>query len=254
MVPSDAAQPIISSDVFDTLLLRDFRSESRRFSAHATLASRMLFDELGVKLPPDIIASTRSTAQRHAYRALDLAGSAGDTNFDAIIQATADLLNFDNEGARVLKAAELASEIGHLRPNRSLLDWLTRQSEQGKRIIAISDIYYSSETVIALLNTLAPGNPVACIYTSADHNATKRSGALFKVVLEHEGARPSDILHIGDDWQADFFMARSAGLQGVHLRRPLTLRAVRKADAIAQRFRRIAAMQGQSLIPAGRSV
>ena len=144
----------------------------------------------------------------------------------------ARLLDLDDAGVTILHEAEIAIETRQLSANRPLLDWLAGQARAGRRIIAASDTYHTASTIMLLLDTLAPGHPIAKVYTSADIDATKRSGALFHVVLRAELVRAPDMLHLGDDLTADIAMARRAGWRACQLTRPKHLRLRRKADAL----------------------
>ncbi|MGT2481344.1 hypothetical protein ACU4GR_26610 [Methylobacterium oryzae CBMB20] len=99
----------------------------------------------------------------------------------------------------------------------------------------MSDTYHRGETIAHLLNTLAPGHPVGRIYTSADHDATKRTRALFDVVLRNEKVVPSEVLHLGDDTLADVTMAAASGLRTAHLLRPRHMVLRRRLDAVRAR-------------------
>lgn len=249
MTPQPAKEArIISCDVFDTLLHRDHRSETRRFQDIASLASARLVVARQVLREPATIFAVRREVQREAYRALALTRPSGDVRFADMVDAMARMLALDEDGARILHEAELAVELRQLHPNRQLLDWLAGQAALGVRIIAISDTYHPAGTIGALLEALAPGHPVATVYTSADLDATKRSGALFPLVLQAEQARPADVLHLGDDPTADVAMPRAAGLPTRRLTRPFGLRLIRKLDAAIARS--ICALQSP-LLPEG---
>ena len=235
---SDATS-VISCDVFDTLLHRDGRAESSRFRTIADVSAHRLRAEHGVALDARQVWSTRMRVQRAAYRAVELSDPRGDVRFADLIAVTATLLGLEARLAATLGEAEITVELRQLRPNRPLLRWLADQAREGRRIVAASDTYHERTTIAHLLDTLAPGHPVARIYTSADLNATKRTGALFPAVLRAEGVRPEQVLHIGDDALADETMASAAGLQVLRIVRPRRLRMRRKADALRVRLERI---------------
>ncbi|GLS42680.1 hypothetical protein GCM10007884_06650 [Methylobacterium brachythecii] len=229
----------ISCDVFDTLLHRDDRAESSRFRTIAELVSQRLVGEHCVAIDPRLVWRTRIGVQRAAYRAVELATPDGDVRFADLVAVTATILGLEGRQAAILREAELAVERQQLRPNRPFLTWLAEQARAGRRVVAASDTYHDGATIEHLLDTLAPGHPVAAIYTSADLGATKRSGALFPALLRAEGVRADQVLHIGDDALADVAMASAAGLKTLHLVRPRHIRIRRKADAVRARVERV---------------
>lgn len=234
-LPRTAAARIISCDVFDTLLHRDHRAERQRFNDIAVLAARRLAAERRIVRHPGAIYDARIDVQKQAYRALDLSCPTGDVRFADMIDAMGRILSLDAQAAEVLHEAEIAVEIAQLAANTVLLAWLREQAQAGCRIIAVSDTYHRGETIAQLLAAHAPDHPVARIYASADHNATKRTGALFEVVLRHEDVAAADILHIGDDTTADVTMAQAAGLRTLQVLRPKHLVFRRRADAVRAR-------------------
>ncbi|MGV7032952.1 HAD family hydrolase [Methylobacterium symbioticum] len=236
LLPERSAARVISCDVFDTLLLRDHRSESRRFRDIAALAAQRLATEHGILRDPAAIWSVRVEVQRHAYRALDLARPTGDVRFADMVDAMAQVLGLSGPPAAILHEAEIAVERAQLSANAPLLEWLGAEARAGARVIAVSDIYHDAATIGLLLGALCPRHPVARIYTSADHDATKRTGALFATVLRAEGAAPGEVLHIGDDHRADVSMPRALGLRTLQVVRPRHLILRRRTDALRARL------------------
>lgn len=241
MFPSEPTpDTVLSCDVFDTLLHRDHRSQFRRLRDIAALSSSRLAAERAIARAPGTIWRIRMEVQREAYAAQAMGRPNGDIRFQDVIDATARLLALDKAGGAILHEAELAIERMQLTPHTALFDWLRAQRERtGCRIIAISDTYHTAATISQLLGQLAPNHPIDAVHTSADHDATKRSGALFHAVLRQEGLEPGQMLHIGDDPVSDIAMARAAKLRSWRVVRPRHLRARRKFDALLGRLQAI---------------
>lgn len=235
-LPETVEARVVSCDVFDTLLHRDHRSESRRFCDIAALAARRLACEHQIELHPAQIWHARVTVQRCAYRALDLSCPTGDIRFADMVDAMARILGLTGSAAWILHEAEVAVERSQLSANGPLLAWLGVQARDGRRVIAMSDTYHEAGTIADLLASLAPRHPIERVHTSADHNATKRMGSLFGTVLRAEGLAPAEVLHIGDNYRADVVMARTAGLQALQLPRPRHLLFRRRTDALLSRL------------------
>lgn len=228
---------VYSLDVFDTLLLRDLRSERSRFWQIAKLASRR-FLALGIEVGTMALLKTRVEVQTQAYRALEATNPNGDIRLADMLDSIAKLLHLGPDGARILEDAEMEIELRCLRPNEALLARLARDIGKAKRVIAISDTYLSAAAVRHLLDTLAPGHPVEEVYTSADHNATKRGASLFGRVLEAEGVRPERMLHHGDDFTADHVMPRRIGVRTNVSQRARWVYFTRKLDGLVFRIQR----------------
>jgi FMN phosphatase YigB (HAD superfamily) len=224
-----------STDIFDTVLLRGAICEKQRFLAIARLSALKLV-KIGVSISPDLVLRSRREAQFLGYRALEAEKPDGDLTLVDILKSQAGLLGLDAATvAPELEAAELEVECAMLRPNKPLLSSLRQASTQGNRIIAISDTYLSAAHVGWLLDRIIGSHPIDAVYTSADLGLTKRSGSIFKAVIEREGISPADVSHMGDDHIADLIRPVAAGLSATHLPRPRALRLLRRWNALAFR-------------------
>jgi predicted HAD superfamily hydrolase len=225
-----AAIDMVSVDLFDTVLLRDHRCERRRFLMMARQA-RDALAQADFRLSTQALYRARLDAQRLAYRALEAVRPQGDVPLARIFHLQTTILGLPPRAAEILKTVELTFEASNLRPNRPLLRRLAALRAEGKRIIAISDIYLPREGLCQLLDRLAPGHPLDAVYCSAELNLTKRSSKLFGAVLEIERATAGRVLHLGDDRRADLEMARRAGLQSRWLPRR-GMKLLRKLDGV----------------------
>lgn len=52
-------------------------------------------------------------------------------------------------------------------------------------------------------------------YVSSEYALTKRTGNLFKKVLEIEGVKANEVLHIGDNLRSDWFRPKLMGMKSV---------------------------------------
>ncbi|MGY2051385.1 HAD family hydrolase [Methylobacterium sp. JK268] len=229
---------IVSCDVFDTLLLRDLSCETDRFAAVAHEAVGRIAAQSGIAVDVEAVLLARLAAHHFAYRALDALHPGGEVRFGDLADAMASILGLGPAGAAIIADAEIAVEASHLRPNHQLIAWLRGQAAAGVRIIAVSDTWHDAQTIAYLLDRVAPGNPVAAIYTSADCDATKRRAGLFRHVLATEGVGPDQILHIGDDAVADEAQARAAGLRTKRVVRSGFVRFGRRTGTLWARMRR----------------
>jgi len=225
---------LISVDVFDTLLLRGTECEKARYRAIATLASKRLHD-LGHEVSPSLLWRSRLQCIDPAYRAVEIFRPAGDVPLAHFHRLQGALLGLDAAASAALAEAEIETERRHLAPNRPLIEQLTRLSECGKRVVAVSDTYFSGAAIEHLLGEVAPAHPIARVYSSSDAGLTKRSGELFTFVADAEGVAASRVLHCGDDPHSDIRMARQRGLGAVRLGRPHRVRLLRRLNAM--RFR-----------------
>src|SRR3979490_1136378 len=82
---------VISTDVFDTLLLRSSRSERSRIMKGERLFSNLLAQR-GWHIGADLLAEARLQAQRLAFRGLALRGVAGEARLSDIVSRQLSVL------------------------------------------------------------------------------------------------------------------------------------------------------------------
>lgn len=229
------ARSLLSTDLFDTVLLRDHTIESDRLAT----ACRSAAAEIGVD--PAALTRLRWSFQDTAYCAVAMERPLGDAALISICRVVVAALGRGEAEAQILRRAEVAVDIQHLRPNRPLLDALAATAAVGVRIIAVSDTYYAEDDLRHILDAVAGRHPIAAVYASADLGVTKHAGGLFAEVARREGVNPEQVVHIGDSAQADVEKARAAAWTAVHLPRDRTSRAKKlagKALALPVKIRR----------------
>ncbi len=227
----------ISTDVFDTLLLRTGRSERARIRRGEVLFSRRLAAD-GIAIDPDLLVNARLAAQRLAFRALEVGGGAGEVRLLDVMRRQLLAAGVPEDLVAERLDMELAVEKSSLTANRLLAKMLRRQKAAGKRIVAISDTTLPASAVEALIRHFHGPDLIDRVYSSADEARTKRAGGLFAFVAESEQLRTSQMLHVGDDARADVAAAREQGVASLHLPRPAWRSRLRRAGGAATEIRR----------------
>ncbi len=197
---------LLSLDVFDTLLLRRcalpsdiYLRTAERGAAEGWLQpgiSPAAFRELRIR------AESRARARSNG-RDVDL------------LQIYACMPTGFAEPAR-LAAAEVQADAEHLYLNPVMDAWIAEMQRQGVAVVLVSDTYYRDAQLLELLHGagLAPGR-VAAVFSSAEQGVRKADGLFNKLLQRFPQINPQDMLHLGDNRQADLFAARAAGL-GAH--------------------------------------
>ncbi|MDB5875662.1 MAG: hydrolase [Ramlibacter sp.] len=228
---------VISTDVFDTLLIRTSRSERTRIFKGEQLFSALLAQH-GWRIPVDVLVNTRLQAQRLAFRGLSLRKTAGEVRLSDIIYRQLAILGVPQSMAedrlRIEQQVEKASLVG----NQQLARILRAHRMAGKRIIAISDTTLSGPAVEDLVRHFHGPHLVDRVYSSADYGLTKRKGDLFLAAAQAENVSLSELLHIGDDLLADVKMPTAKGITARHLQQPSYRRYLRAADALVTESKR----------------
>jgi FMN phosphatase YigB (HAD superfamily) len=204
---------LLSTDVFDTVLLRDGSTETQRFAIAATRSARLLGIDAAA------LRRLRWDAQVAAYRAVAMADPGGEASLERIAAAIARTLGLAPEAATLLHDTEVAVDIEHLRPNRPLVEAIVEAKASGVRTIALSDTSYAKADLRRMFAAVLPTDPYDEVYVSSELGRTKHEGSLFPLITETEGIAPSATLHLGDHPSADIRRAEAAGWRTVHLPR-----------------------------------
>jgi FMN phosphatase YigB (HAD superfamily) len=220
---------LISTDVFDTLLLRTYRSERSRIFHGERLFSRLLA-ERGWLIDPDLLADARLSSQRLAFRELAMRASAGEVQLEEIISRQLKMLGLPGSLIGERLKIEVQVEKRSLSANRTLANLLRKHRRSGVRLVAISDTTLPSDAVAELIRHFHGWELVDHVYSSADQRSTKRDGDLFFAVAQAENVAPERIVHIGDDLIADVRSPSAIGISAHYLPRPTFRRRIRSAN------------------------
>jgi hypothetical protein len=220
---------LISTDVFDTLLLRTSRSERSRIVHGERLFSRLLAGR-GQQIEPELLADARLCAQRLAFRELNVRGKPGEVRLVEIISRQLKMLGLPASLLRERLRIELQIEKGSLFANRSLANILRTHKRSGTRIVAISDTALPTEAVAELIEHFHGPDLVDRVYSSADQGLTKRDGHLFVAVMQTEDVAPEKMAHVGDDYVADVRSPSTIGISAHYAARSPYRRHIRAAN------------------------
>lgn len=220
---------LISTDVFDTLLLRQPRSQRSRVMAGERRFARLL-KEYRFSISAEELLRARLLAESFAYRALNTGGGIGEVRLTDIVFRQLAMLGLPPHLLERRLAIEIAIEKASLSANGPLAMALRQHREDGIRIIAVSDTCLPTEGLAELINHFHGPNLIDKIYASADVGASKRHGGLFSAVLEAEALPPSSVLHIGDDKVADCSVPETMGINTIHIPKGWLRRYASQAD------------------------
>lgn len=180
---------VVSFDVFDTLLFRPFVSGDD------------LLRYLEVKY--DVAGWYR--ARKDAAKKLRVQNA----KEDVLLAQMYALLPLKWQ---FMQSVEEKAELDFVTPNSEMVRAFNEAKSQKKRVIIISDMYFSKDFLVKLLAKNGVDG-FDEIFVSAEEGVTKRSGKLFDVVREKLKIEPQcKWLHIGDNLHSDIAQAQNKGL------------------------------------------
>lgn len=183
---------VISFDIFDTLILRAVSNPQDLFA--------IIGNELGIMNFKEIRIAAEKEAREHTHipsREIDI------NDIYSIIQLKCGL---DKQKGIT---TEIAAEKKICFANPYIKEIYMGLKRAGKKIIAVSNMYLTKEMILQILHKCGYDD-LNEVFVSCEHKCSKHNGELQRVVGSILGKK-LNIIHIGDNYQADFIGSRRAG-------------------------------------------
>ncbi|MGB3472037.1 MAG: HAD family hydrolase, partial [Erythrobacter sp.] len=191
---------LLSLDCFDTLLWRDCHAPTDVFAAL-----------------PGLMPGQRARGEANARKAMRTLKRRNEVTLDDIYAQV--MPNADEAARKAAIAAELAAEAQACFAFEPTVELMRAAKARGMTVMIVSDTYLSTVQLRDLIAASA-GEEVAGlidrVFASSDAGISKAEGLLGKAIKAMK-ARAHEVLHIGDNPQADFESARALGIPALHL-------------------------------------
>lgn len=212
-MPAIQAHQIISFDVFDTLVRREFTVPD-----YAKLKLGKWLVEQGLASSAHDFVKTRNEAE---FTLRKRASFQGDIRIDAIYDELADVYKVSKDVAQGWMKREFELDLAMIQPKDEMVELFNHLSSAGHVLWVISDTYYTRDQVGLMLRKAG----IAAAYrlmVSSEEGKRKDSGTMWAMVKEdlarEEGRRH---LHIGDNVVADAQRPGDMGLATFHILHPM---------------------------------
>ncbi|SOB91255.1 haloacid dehalogenase-like hydrolase [Ureibacillus xyleni] len=200
---------IISSDIFDTLVLRSCAEPSDIFLKVGQSAKEKF--HLSFPFSKESYKELRKSVEENARNYLK---HKQEITFKDIFEK----VPLDNEIKMFLMEQEILEEKRNLILNENVYSLLKSAYHQGKKVILTSDMYLSKEQIEDLL--IGIGIDLTLfdeVFVSSELDKTKSNGSLYQHILSFYNNTPKEkILHIGDNYNSDVIQAERNGLKSIY--------------------------------------
>jgi FMN phosphatase YigB (HAD superfamily) len=225
------AVKVLSLDVFDTLLWRVVPEPVDAF----VLVGRALAEHGSLRVAPEAFGRLREAAERRARARSVEAGGSEEVSLARIYAQLAAVLAADADPEEMADI-EVEVERTITFPDLAVVELARQlQAARGVRVVLVSDTYLSAARLHRLLDREPfTGIDLDGVFASSDHGCNKGSG-LYDLALGALGVTGGDVLHLGDNPDADVARAAKAGLHPVLLeRRPDPLPDVLEREGVSR--------------------
>jgi hypothetical protein len=190
---------LLSLDVFDTCLIRDFVSQESLWY----LVGREIVSQLpGISSPAGFVRLRGRTEVDVRGRA-----AAEDITLADVYTALALTCGWSPEQQRQALAIEEELELRGLRLNPAVQDLLARAD--GAPVCYLSDTPHRTAFIRSCLD--AQSLPAGPVLSSGDLGLLKGTGSLYREAFKRFGVTPGQLLHVGNNLRADGVGSALAG-------------------------------------------
>ena len=183
---------IISFDIFDTLVFRAVSNPQDLFA--------IIGNELGIMNFKEMRIAAENEARKKCNNL------AKEININEIYSQLQMKCGLDIETGIT---TELNFEKNICFANPYMKEVYNGLIQKGKRVIAVSNMYLTRDMIMQILQECGYQN-LSEVFVSCEYRCSKRNGELQKVVKQSLGNNMK-IIHVGDNYQADFVGSRKAG-------------------------------------------
>ena len=196
---------VVSFDIFDTLILRPFFYPTDMFTFNADFFHKTLNLKSIVNFP-----RIRVDSEIHAREAKKLVNPMSeDVTLDEIYCQMAKDRCLDENKVNLVKEKEKELEIRYCSTRKAGKYLYDLALEHGKKVIFTSDMYLPRETIEEILHK--NGFNQGDLYLSSELDVCKCTGNLYKYIQATLHLKGNRFLHIGDNYDSDFIVARKSG-------------------------------------------
>ena len=214
---ADPEIQVVSFDIFDTLIVRPFWVPTDLFHF---LSEE--FNRLTPKVNTINFCDIRIRSEELAREKLRTSGSLSqDITLDEIYDAMGGHFSISEDLLSRMKDFEVMLEIRYCEARNTGKELYRYACQLGKRVVAVSDMYLPKETVFTILEKNGYCN-FERVFVSSETKRIKITTEMFRyVAAELKTVKPGNILHIGDNLNADYLGAMKAGWKSALLPRPI---------------------------------
>jgi predicted HAD superfamily hydrolase/glycosyltransferase involved in cell wall biosynthesis len=233
------AVDVVSFDIFDTLFERDIEPPDKVKEAVARCIADMLKYTYDLNLSHSDLLELRSAVERQLRQQASSAGKDYECRYSDIVREMVMRIlgRYDEDLFSQIIEKEIEVENEVLYVKEGIVELIERLKSNGKRVIAISDMYLDKEHIHKIMKSKSIDHLFDNVYMSSEMSLCKYSGRLFKLVLAKENILPRQLLHIGDTRTSDHKVPLKLGIGTIrfvdkeHLRKKYILKAYNKLAA-----------------------
>lgn len=209
---------IISFDIFDTILSRRCYPDYTKY-----LFSKYIKELFNIKLSTKQIYKIRLDSEQELYEMNDKIYGDKEFNYKSLIEKMYYKLKDNNLNVPfdifcdrcIFLETNIESKV--LYANEDALETIEYAKEKGKKIICTSDMYLSKKMIESIFERKDLLKYFDDIFVSSEYFKSKKTGNLFKYVMDYYKKDNTSFLHIGDNEHSDYNIPTGMGIKSIRV-------------------------------------
>ncbi len=198
---------VLTVDFFDTMVTRTVAQPTHVFA----VVEEELVSQQGARWKG--VAIERVRAEHRARVAAAETDALRDITIEEIAQQLAEALALTSAERDLFVRSEKATEIALAKAVPAAAAIIVEAQSRGLRVLIVSDNYMPSSHLVNMAHAAGYGWVTADdVLVSCEHGGFKHNGVLWAVALKKAGVAASQILHLGDDHEADHVQPLKLGI------------------------------------------
>jgi FMN phosphatase YigB (HAD superfamily) len=198
---------VLTVDFFDTMVTRSVAQPTHVFA----VVEKELVAQHGPRWRG--VSAERVHAEHRARVAAAATDALRDITIDEIGDQLAEAMGLTQQERELLVRSEKATEIALAQAVPAGAAMISEAMSRGIRVLIVSDNYMPTSQLVDMAHAagyswVTPEH----VLVSCEHGGFKHNGVLWKVALETAAVPASQILHIGDDHEADHVQSSKLGI------------------------------------------
>jgi len=205
-------QKYYSFDVFDTVLSRVTATPEGVFSI---IQHRLVSGDTLLEIPEalrDNFARIRVVSEKSAREKT----GREEITLREIYEIIGREFSLPEKTVNLLADLEITEEIDAVYGIASTTGRIKQAREAGYTIVFVSDSYLPQKVICQMLIKSGAFKEEDRLFVSSEYNKTKKTGNLFRCVLEALHCKPGELIHVGDNQESDVIVPSRMGILCSH--------------------------------------
>lgn len=213
----------VSFDIFDTLITRPFYEPLDMFRIMDKDYRELTHNDVGINFSKIRVISENIC--RENKRETD--PECQEVTLDEIYDTIHTQYEISKDVLEKLKKKECEYEIRFCKRRNTIHELYEQALDMGKKVIFTSDMYLPEDVIVKILKENGY-TEYTKLYLSSTVKKIKWTGDLYRHVFKDMGLEPSEMIHMGDNFESDYKRAKELGMNSIHI--PKTIDVMTKTN------------------------